>query len=115
MNPIARAMATLEDNTPTIGRHLRDGNQLAHKNGTMDRIHAPSKTSRFPVEYASSVEPKRMRIPAIVTASESRRGSNKIAPRVRQEKSSINVSYRDSLLGARQTRAALAMMDRSAP
>jgi hypothetical protein len=89
-------MARLEDNRPATGRHLRERNHPAHKNGTIDRIHAPSKTSRFPVEYARSVAPKRMRIPVIVPASASRRGSNRIAPKVRLENSSINVSYRES-------------------
>jgi hypothetical protein len=47
MNPMARAMARLEESRPTMGRQR---NELAHKNGMMDRIHAASKTSKFPVE-----------------------------------------------------------------
>lgn len=66
------------------------------------------------VEYAKSVEPRRMRIPAIVPLSESRWGSNRIAPKVRLENSSINVWYRDSLAGAFHTSTALATIEKSA-
>jgi hypothetical protein len=80
----------------------------------MDKIHAASSTSKFPVEYAKSVEPSRNRIPPIAPVVQSRRESSKVAPKVRQEKSSINAWYKDWLFGASARSSALPTIDANA-
>src|SRR5689334_19133190 len=114
ISPTASARARLDNRRPASGRHARARNHPAHKKGTMDKIHATSSTSKFPVEYAKSVEPSRNRIPLIVPVVQSRRGSSKVAPKVRQENNSINAWYKDSLFGASARSTALPMIDANA-
>src|SRR6185437_4584635 len=111
ITPTASASARLDSRRPAKGRHARARNHPAQRKGTVDKTHAASSTSRFSVEYARSVEPSRNRIPPIVLVVQSRRGSSKIALKVRQENSSINAWYKDSLGGASARSTTLATID----
>jgi len=50
ISPMAAAKAKLESSKPARGRHVAAPNKAVMKKGTVVRIHAASRTSRWPVE-----------------------------------------------------------------
>ena len=60
------------------------------------------------------MDPRRKRIPPIVARLQSRRGSTRVAPSVRQENNSIKASYNDSPEGASRSSSAHATTETSA-
>ncbi|HLK34462.1 MAG TPA: hypothetical protein VKT29_15310 [Terriglobales bacterium] len=89
ISKMASSKATVESSRPIRGRHAPERKNRTIKNGTVVRIQAASRTKRFSVEYASSVDPSTKSIPEIMFGLQSRSGNISIAIAARHENSSI--------------------------